>query len=376
MPLVDAPRTKTYASNRPAECQIQSLTIQTGPLISCTLWTDLSEPRRLTSAIGQCGNVRLELCASSTSLLTTRFRESRVDSGSNGPVEECTVVPAVGVAGRGTDVILTKTTLAWTRSPTPPTPTPPRPYCTARATDRLHDQVNMSAANPTTPPTPKVLAFDVFGTIVDWYTSIAREAEHTIPGIDGGAFALEWRKGYPLAMAETMASGTFRPLDDLHMDILRRIAPPTLKDEELQHLNTAWHRLDAWPDSVEGLTRLKTKFIISTLSNGGIGLLTNMAKRAGLPWDVVLGAEVFQAYKPDHRTYHGLARVLGVQPNEVMMVATHHHDLDAAQDAGLQTAYIERFEEFGPNVAKDSARQARHPLHFEDLNALADYFEC
>jgi 2-haloacid dehalogenase len=223
---------------------------------------------------------------------------------------------------------------------------------------------------------PKVLAFDVFGTVVDWHTSIAREAEAIIPGIDGDAFANEWRKGYAPAMAATMAAGTFRLLDDLHMEILIRIAPPGVSEEQLQQLNTAWHRLDPWPEAVEGLTRLKRRFIVTTLSNGGIGLLTHMAKRAGLPWDVILCAEVFQAYKPDHRVYRGAARVLGVEPNEVMMVAAHHTDLDAAQDAGLGTAYIERLSEFGAAQPKDIAPQPRHALHFKDLNALADYFGC
>ncbi len=223
---------------------------------------------------------------------------------------------------------------------------------------------------------PKVLAFDVFGTVVDWHTSIAREVEAVVPGIDGDAFALKWREGYKPAMAATMASGQFRVLDELHMDILRSIAPPSLSEEQLADLNRAWHRLDPWPEAVAALTRLRTRFIITPLSNGGIGLLTHMAKRAGLPWDVVLCAEVFGAYKPDPRTYQGVARVMGVTPGEVMLVAAHHNDLDGAQDAGLQTAYIERVHEFGASRTKDVAPQPRHPLHFRDLAALADYFGC
>ncbi|BEI80808.1 hypothetical protein CcaverHIS002_0113370 [Cutaneotrichosporon cavernicola] len=226
-----------------------------------------------------------------------------------------------------------------------------------------------------TPPVPKVLAFDVFGTVVDWHTTIAREVESLVPGIDGDAFALQWRQGYAPAMAATMASGTFRVLDDLHMDILRTIAPP-LSESQLSELNRAWHRLDPWPEAVAALNRLKSRFVITPLSNGGIGLLTYMAKRAGLPWDLILCAEVFGAYKPDHRTYQGVARVLGVKPEEVMMVAAHEKDLDAAQDAGLQTAYIERVHEFGAKRTKDVSPSPRHPLHFRDLAALADYFGC
>ncbi|CAK9784836.1 2-haloalkanoic acid dehalogenase, type II [Cutaneotrichosporon oleaginosum] len=224
--------------------------------------------------------------------------------------------------------------------------------------------------------TPKVLAFDVFGTVVDWHSSIAREVEAVVPGIDGDAFALKWREGYAPAMAATMASGQFRVLDELHMDILRKIAPRGLSEEQLAELNRAWHRLDPWPESVAALERLRTRFVITPLSNGGIGLLTYMAKRAGLPWDVILSAEVFGAYKPDHRTYRGVARVLGVSPAEVMLVAAHHTDLDAAQDAGLQTAYIERPYEFGRARTKDVTPQPRHTLHFCDLAALADYFGC
>ncbi|TXT05067.1 hypothetical protein VHUM_03887 [Vanrija humicola] len=234
---------------------------------------------------------------------------------------------------------------------------------------------------PTPPPLPKVLAFDVFGTVVDWHGSIAREVERIVPGIDGDAFALAWRDGYRPAMAATMASGSFRVLDDLHRDILRSIAPGfglALTAEQEDELNTAWHRLDPWPDSAAALARLKTKFIITPLSNGGIGLLTHMAKRAGLPWDVVLCAEVFRAYKPTPEVYRGVGRVLGVRDDEVMMVATHHNDLDAAQDAGLRTAYIARPLEFGAKhlELKDSERKERHPLHFDSIHELADYFGC
>jgi 2-haloacid dehalogenase len=137
-----------------------------------------------------------------------------------------------------------------------------------------------------------------------------------------------------------------------------------------------WHRLAAWPDSVAGLTRLKRKYTICSLSNGNIGLLTNMAKRVGLPWDCVLSAEVFRAYKPDPATYLGVAKVFDLAPEQVMLVAAHHEDLAGARACGLRTAYIERALEFGAAHPKDIAAQAGNDLHLTDLNALADTLGC
>ena len=137
------------------------------------------------------------------------------------------------------------------------------------------------------------------------------------------------------------------------------------------HLNRVWHRLDAWPDSVDGLTRLKRKFTICTLSNGNIGLLTNMAKRAGLPWDCILSAEVFRAYKPDPATYLGVARTFDLAPEQVMLVAAHQDDLDAARECGLRTAYIERPLEFGAARPKDVSPAAENTLHARDFIDLA-----
>jgi 2-haloacid dehalogenase len=133
-----------------------------------------------------------------------------------------------------------------------------------------------------------------------------------------------------------------------------------------------WHRLNPWPDSVAGLTRLKTRFTICSLSNGNIGLLTNMAKRAGLPWDCVLSAEVFRAYKPDPATYLGVARVFDLQPSQVMLVAAHHDDLAGARACGLRTAYIERPLEFGAAQPKDVSPRPENDLHARDLHHLAD----
>jgi 2-haloacid dehalogenase len=159
-------------------------------------------------------------------------------------------------------------------------------------------------------------------------------------------------------------------------DILVAFVMTDLSEAQRQHLNLAWHRLDAWPDVVAGLTRLKTKFTITTLSNGNIGLLTNMAKRAGLPWDCVLSAEVFKAYKPDPATYLGVAKVFNSAPEEVMLVAAHQDDLAAARACGLKTAYIERPFEFGKNHPKDVSANAENTYHAVNFLELAVQLGC
>ena len=231
----------------------------------------------------------------------------------------------------------------------------------------------------------KVIAFDVFGTVVDWYSGIAAEAERILPGVDGGAFAQAWRAGYQPAMKSVMerlaaGEGGFTLLDELHMGILegvlRDFGAAELEAARKRELNKAWHRLPAWPDAVEGLARLKRKYIICTLSNGNIGLLTEMAKNAGLPWDCVLSAEVFKAYKPDPRTYLGVAAVFDVTPSQVMLAAAHHDDLAAARTCGLRTGYIERPMEFGPARPKDVSPRADNTLHARDIGALADLLGC
>jgi 2-haloacid dehalogenase len=141
-------------------------------------------------------------------------------------------------------------------------------------------------------------------------------------------------------------------IDDLHrmilVDLLTEAGITSISDEDIDHLNRAWHRLDPWPDSVRGLSLLKERFIITTLSNGNVSLLTNMAKRAGLPWDTVISAELFHHYKPDPEAYLGCADLLGVRPEELMLVAAHPSDLRSARDVGLGTAYVARPQEYGP----------------------------
>jgi 2-haloacid dehalogenase len=228
---------------------------------------------------------------------------------------------------------------------------------------------------------PRILAFDIFGTVVDWHGSIVRELEALYPQVDGNAFALAWRAGYQPAMQRVRSGelGWVR-IDELNRTILDAMLPTFglehLSDAERHHLNRVWHRLEAWPDSVEGLLRLKTRYTLCTLSNGNIGLLTNMAKRAGLPWDCILSAEVFRAYKPDSATYLGVAKVFDLAPAQVMLCAAHHDDLEAARACGLQTAYIERPLEFGAAQVKDVSPQAGHDLHARDVVQLAELLGC
>lgn len=227
----------------------------------------------------------------------------------------------------------------------------------------------------------KVLAFDVFGTVVDWHSSIAREVLAVNPDVDADAFALAWRAGYAPAMRRVMSGELgWTLIDDLHRlileDILMTFGMTNLNEAQRRHLNLAWHRLEAWPDVVAGLTRLRSRFTICTLSNGNIGLLTNMAKRAALPWDCVLSAEVFKAYKPDPATYLGVAKVFNLAPQEVMLVAAHQDDLAAARACGLQTAYIERPFEFGKNQPKDISPDSANTYHAVNFLELAVQLGC
>ena len=230
-------------------------------------------------------------------------------------------------------------------------------------------------------PSPQVLAFDVFGTVVDWHSGIAREVCALRPEVDGNAFALAWRAGYQPAMRRVMSGELgWTLIDDLHRlildGILARFGLDSLSEADVKHLNKAWHRLDPWPDVLAGLARLKSRHVICTLSNGNIGLLADMAKRASLPWDCILSAEVFRAYKPDPATYLGVARVFDVEPGRVMLVAAHQDDLAAARACGLQTAYIERPAEFGAAQLKDVTPCPANTRHARDFLALADQLGC
>ncbi|MES1925369.1 haloacid dehalogenase type II [Salinisphaera sp. T31B1] len=227
---------------------------------------------------------------------------------------------------------------------------------------------------------PRILAFDVFGTVADWHTSVAREVESLGLGVDGADFARAWRAEYKPAMARVRSGELgWTRIDDLHRmnldEVLARY--DVALDETTCHaLNRIWHRLDPWPDTVEGLTRLKTRFTLCTLSNGNLGLLADMAKHAGMPWDLILSAEVFRHYKPDRQTYLGVADIFDADPAEVMMVAAHQSDLDAARECGLKTAYIERVHEFGADRPKDVTGSEHNDFHAADLIDLARQLDC
>lgn len=231
------------------------------------------------------------------------------------------------------------------------------------------------------PISPTILAFDIFGTVVDWHGSIMSEMQALHPQVDADAFVLAWRAGYQPAM-QRVRSGElgWTRIDTLHRmildDLLPRFGLGHLGETERAELNRVWHRLNPWPDTVAGLTRLRKRFTICTLSNGNIGLLTNMAKRAGLPWDCVLSAEVFRAYKPDPATYLGVADTFDVPPAGVMLVAAHQDDLAAARGCGLATAYIERPLEFGAAHVKDVSPDAANTWHARDLVHLAEQLGC
>lgn len=222
----------------------------------------------------------------------------------------------------------------------------------------------------------KVIAFDIFGTVVDWHGSVKREVEAMGLNVDAGEFALAWRAGYQPAMAEVMEKGEWVILDDLHRRILDRVLSEfkldSLPEAERQHLNLVWHRLEPWPDSVAGLARLKSKYLICSLSNGNIGLLTDMAKNAGIPWDCILSAENFNKYKPHPDTYLGVARTFAVEPGEVMLAAAHHSDLEQARKCGLHTAYIERPWEYGRDTAKSVAPWDANTIHSASIIDLAE----
>jgi 2-haloacid dehalogenase len=236
-------------------------------------------------------------------------------------------------------------------------------------------------------PEIKALLFDVFGTVVDWRTGVAREVARFVDqrglSIDPFDFADAWRREYVPAMQE-IRSGTrpFVRLDVLHRENLLKVMSAqgidivSISSDEIDELNYVWHRLDPWPDSVEGLLRLKRRFIICPLSNGNIRLIVDMAKRAALPWDAILGAELARAYKPSPQVYLEAVDVLCLKPAEVCMVAAHNGDLAAARACGLKTAFVMRPTEHGTAQQSDLSAEQQWDFIATDINDLATTLGC
>ena len=228
----------------------------------------------------------------------------------------------------------------------------------------------------------KAILFDVFGTVVDWRGGVAREGERlagtkAIRGIDWGEFADAWRAGYRPSMDRVNRGELpWTNLDRLHRmlldGLLEKFAITGLTEGEKGDLNSAWHRLEPWPDSVPGLARLKRRFIIAPLSNGNVALLTNMAKQGALPWDCVLSAELTRRYKPAPEVYLTAVELLGLTPAEVMMTAAHKNDLHAARKQGLRTAFVPRPAEFGPGHEVDATPDPEFDVHATNFVELAE----
>ena len=226
----------------------------------------------------------------------------------------------------------------------------------------------------------RALAFDVFGTVVDWRSGVVREGEALGRAkglrVDWAAFAEAWRDGYHPAMDRVRRGELpWKSMDELHRmnldDVLERFGVEGLSESEKEDFNGVWHRLDPWPDAVAGLRRLKAKFTVTTLSNGNVALLVNMAKRAGLPWDLVLSSELIGHYKPAPEVYRKAAGLLGLAPGEVMMVAAHKYDLRAAAEAGLRTGFVPRPEEW-PNRRVDLSYEDAFDVNARDFLDLAE----
>jgi 2-haloacid dehalogenase len=231
----------------------------------------------------------------------------------------------------------------------------------------------------------KALVFDTFGTVVDWRGSVTRMGERLavakgIEGIDWDAFARSWCAGYRPGMAPVISGERpWTPIDVIHREILEVILvtfgiSDKFTDGEKSDFNLMWHRLDPWPDCVPGLLRLRRSHIIAPLSNGATQLLVNLAKRAGIPWDLILSSDVTRAYKRDPRAYQGAIAALGMQPHEVMMCAAHNDDLDAAREQGMRTAYINRPYEYGPDQTNDFEATSDWDVITDHIGGIADDF--
>ena len=227
---------------------------------------------------------------------------------------------------------------------------------------------------------PVAIVFDTFGSVVDWRTSLIEEL--TTFGADRGIEADwtrlvdAWRAAYQPSMQRVRVGEVpWTTLDVLHRSSLDRLVEEFgirgLTEADMAHINRGWHRLKPWPDSVPGLMRLKSRFIIGPLSNGNVSLLLNMAKNAGIPWDMIFGSDLFQHFKPDPETYLGVARLLDLQPGQVMMAAAHNGDLAKARACGLMTAFFARPTEYGQHQARDTAADQDWDVVARDINDMA-----
>ena len=231
----------------------------------------------------------------------------------------------------------------------------------------------------------KAILFDTFGSVVDWRGSLIAELTSfgAARGIAADWVGLvdAWRGNYAPSMDRVRkGEQPWTKLDDLHRATLDELVVTFgvtgLSEADLDHINRGWHRLTPWPDAVAGLTRLKAKYTIGPLSNGNVALLLNMAKHAGIPWDMICAAELFRHYKPDPETYLGAAALLGLEPGEVMMAAAHNGDLHAARKCGLKTAFFPRVTEYGPHQSRDFAADGPFDVVAADIEDLAGKMGC
>lgn len=231
----------------------------------------------------------------------------------------------------------------------------------------------------------KALVFDTFGTVVDWRTSVIEDfrtfGKRKVMNVDWEAFVDEWKTCYRPGM-DAVRSGewSWTRVDQIYRKKLDEILPKYgvtgLAENEKVYLNRVWHRLNPWPDSVAGLARLKKKYVIAPLSNSDLDCLVNMAKHAGLPWDAIFCSELFHHYKPDPEVYLGAIELLNLKPREVMLVAAHNYDLRAARSYKMQTAFVPRTTEYGPNQKTDLKPEEGWDIIAADFGELASALGC
>ena len=232
----------------------------------------------------------------------------------------------------------------------------------------------------------RALLFDTFGTVVDWRSGLIAQLERWGEArdiaVDWPALVLAWRRDHvPALTAVRTGRRPWANLDALQSETLRQLAPqfglPILGDDALDHLARMWHELPGWPDTAEGMARLRAKYLLAPLSNGHVALLIRLARTAGITFDAVFGADVFRQYKPDPHTYLGAANLLGCEPQEVMFVASHPSDLEAAAACGLRTCYVSRPLEYGAGVVVErTPADGDFDMMVSDLVEMATVMGC